>query len=215
VNFGFVRENNINALIPIQKHKSEKENQDNPFYGKNFEHNKDRDVLICPGNRELTFTKIRKNGHGNRYREYIITGCGDCEFCPECCKHEPSPRRRVYLGVEYEYREDMKQRMSLDENKELFRMRKQSIEPTFGQIKQNYNLRRFGLRGIAGATSEMMLICIAHNIRKAVCCAVYLLNCRIFAYIRGIYRKNTVEIPIPRYYLVRFMYFVNVESLFV
>jgi len=199
VNFGYTRENNINALIPVQKHKSEKENQDNPFYGKNFEHNKERDVLICPGNRELTFTKIRKNVHGSYYREYMITGCGDCEFCAECCKHEPSNRRRVYVGIEHEYREEMKHKMSLDENKELFRKRKQSIEPTFGQIKQNYNLRKFNLRGIAGATSEIMLICIAHNIRKAVCCAVNSLNRRIFAYIRGIYRGYMGKILVSRY----------------
>ena len=213
VNLGYARESNINALIPVQRHKSEKENQENPYYGKNFEYCKDRDVLICPGNRELTFTKIRKNAHGSYYREYIITGCGDCEFCAECCKHEPSRRRRVYLGIEHEYREDMKHKMSLDENKELFKKRKQSIEPTFGQIKQNYNLRRFNLRGIAGATAEIMLICIAYNIRKAVCCAVNSFKCRIFAHIRGIYRKNMGKILVLRYLSIKSACLINDDYL--
>jgi len=215
VNFGFVRENNINALIPVQKHKSEKENRNNPFYGKNFDYCKDRDVLICPGKRELTFTKIRKNAHGSYYREYIITGCGDCEFCAECCKHEPAHRRRVYVGIEHEYREQMKHKMSLDENKELFGKRKQSIEPTFGQIKQNYNLRRFGLRGIAGATAELMLISIAHNIRKAVCCAIYSLNCRILGFMEGIYRQNAAKLLVLRYLLINSAGLINGSYLFV
>jgi transposase len=47
-----------------------------------------------------------------------------------------------------------------------YRLRKQIVEPVFGQIKQARGFRQFLLRGIDKVKAEWALICIAHNITK-------------------------------------------------
>ena len=47
-----------------------------------------------------------------------------------------------------------------------YRLRKQVVEPVFGQIKQTRGFRQFLLRGIEKVKAEWALICTAHNITK-------------------------------------------------
>jgi len=47
-----------------------------------------------------------------------------------------------------------------------YRLRKQVVEPVFGQIKQARGFRQFLLRGIEKVTAEWALICTAHNLTK-------------------------------------------------
>jgi len=47
-----------------------------------------------------------------------------------------------------------------------YRLRKQVVEPVFGQIKQARGFRQFLLRGIEKVSAEWALICTAHNITK-------------------------------------------------
>jgi len=47
-----------------------------------------------------------------------------------------------------------------------YRLRKQVVEPVFGQIKQARGFRQFLLRGIEKVKAEWAIICTAHNLRK-------------------------------------------------
>ena len=47
-----------------------------------------------------------------------------------------------------------------------YRLRKQIVEPVFGQIKQARGFRQFLLRGIEKVKAEWALICTAHNLSK-------------------------------------------------
>jgi len=47
-----------------------------------------------------------------------------------------------------------------------YRLRKQIVEPVFGQIKQARGFRQFLLRGIEKVKGEWALICTAHNLTK-------------------------------------------------
>jgi len=47
-----------------------------------------------------------------------------------------------------------------------YRLRKQIVEPVFGQIKQARGFRQFLLRGIEKVRAEWAMICIAHNLTK-------------------------------------------------
>lgn len=47
-----------------------------------------------------------------------------------------------------------------------YRLRKQVVEPVFGQIKQARGFRQFLLRGIDKVRAEWALICTAHNLTK-------------------------------------------------
>lgn len=47
-----------------------------------------------------------------------------------------------------------------------YRLRKQTVEPVFGQIKQARGFRQVLLRGIEKVTQEWSLVCLAHNLLK-------------------------------------------------
>jgi len=47
-----------------------------------------------------------------------------------------------------------------------YRLRKQAVEPVFGQIKAALGFARFFMRGMKKAQLEWRLVCTAHNLRK-------------------------------------------------
>jgi hypothetical protein len=47
-----------------------------------------------------------------------------------------------------------------------YRLRKQVVEPVFGQIKQARGFRQFLLRGVEKVRAEWAMICTAHNLQK-------------------------------------------------
>ena len=60
----------------------------------------------------------------------------------------------------------MRDKMKLPESKEVYRLRKMTVEPVIGNIKQNLGFREFLLKGIDKVRIEMNLVCIAHNLQK-------------------------------------------------
>jgi len=47
-----------------------------------------------------------------------------------------------------------------------YRLRKTTVEPVFGQIKERRGFRRFSLRGLTKVRCEWRLVCAAHNLVK-------------------------------------------------
>ena len=60
----------------------------------------------------------------------------------------------------------MRQKLKRAGHRSRYRLRKQIVEPVFGQIKQARSFRQFLLRGIEKVRAEWALICIAHNLTK-------------------------------------------------
>jgi len=60
----------------------------------------------------------------------------------------------------------MRQKLDSAGGARLYRQRKQTVEPVFGQIKQARGFRRFLLRGLARVDAEWKLICAGHNLWK-------------------------------------------------
>lgn len=48
----------------------------------------------------------------------------------------------------------------------LYRLRKSSVEPVIGQIKEHRGMRRFLLRGLQQVAGEWKLMCLTHNLLK-------------------------------------------------
>jgi transposase len=62
--------------------------------------------------------------------------------------------------------QQMREKLRRPEEAEIYRLRKQTIEPVFGQIKEARGFRRFWLRGLRAVRGEWKLICLTHNLRK-------------------------------------------------
>jgi transposase len=60
----------------------------------------------------------------------------------------------------------MRQKLKRAGWRSRYRLRKQIVEPVFGQIKQARGFRQFLLRGIEKVKAEWALICTAHNLTK-------------------------------------------------
>jgi hypothetical protein len=69
-------------------------------------------------------------------------------------------------------REQMAYKLRTALGKAIYRRRKCTIEPVFGQIKEAMGFRQFSLRGINAVAGEWCLVCLAYNLRRLhVLCA--------------------------------------------
>ena len=62
--------------------------------------------------------------------------------------------------------EALNYRMATKDGKAFYALRKTTIEPTFGIIKEIMGFRRFSLRGLALVAGEWTLVCIAYNLKR-------------------------------------------------
>ena len=77
-------------------------------------------------------------------------------------KHPAETTRKV--GGEMTQK--MRQKLKRAGYRSRYRLRKQIVEPVFGQIKQARGFRQFLLRGLESVQAEWALICTTHNITK-------------------------------------------------
>ena len=48
----------------------------------------------------------------------------------------------------------------------IYRLRKSTVEPVFGIIKEALGFRQFSLRGLLKAAGEWNLVCLAYNLKR-------------------------------------------------
>ena len=61
---------------------------------------------------------------------------------------------------------EMREKMETDEAKSLYRLRQQTVEPTFGIIKAAMGFREFLLRGLSKVEIEWCLVSLAYNCKR-------------------------------------------------
>ncbi|MFA4884423.1 MAG: transposase, partial [Desulfotomaculaceae bacterium] len=79
-------------------------------------------------------------------------------------KPEPAPRGRI--PVDLPLPDLMKRKLRTKAGWAKYALRKQVVEPVFGQIKEIRGFRRFLLRGLDLVRGEWLLLCLTHNILK-------------------------------------------------
>jgi len=60
----------------------------------------------------------------------------------------------------------MTARLASDDGRACYAKRKETIEPVFGQLKEQQGARRFLRRGLAACEAEWKLLCGTHNLLK-------------------------------------------------
>ena len=50
--------------------------------------------------------------------------------------------------------------------REIYRLRKCTVEPVIGIIKEVLGFRQFSLRGLVAAAGEWALVCLAYNLKR-------------------------------------------------
>lgn len=62
--------------------------------------------------------------------------------------------------------EKMTRKLKSEEGKEIYKKRKQTVEPVFGVIKEILGFRRFSLRGEEATDAEWSLVCAGYNLKR-------------------------------------------------
>jgi hypothetical protein len=60
----------------------------------------------------------------------------------------------------------MAHRLTTKAGRALYALRKQTVEPVFGIIKQVMGFRRFSLRGLEKVSGEWTLVALAWNVKR-------------------------------------------------
>jgi transposase len=76
---------------------------------------------------------------------------------------DPAPKRSSDRWL---HRNIMRDRLTTSEGKMTYRLRKQTVEPVFGQIKAARNFRQFLRRGKTAVEAEWSMLCTVHNLLK-------------------------------------------------
>jgi len=76
---------------------------------------------------------------------------------------DPGPARS---SGRWPQRNHMRERLATQKGKDIYKLRKQTVEPVFGQMKHARGFRQFLLRGLDNVRGEWALLCTAHNLLK-------------------------------------------------
>ncbi len=130
-----------------------------------FEYDEEQDCFHCPGGQTLKLKSEDKNG--NRVYQGDAAVCAGCQYHARCCKSQKGEARTVNTDCHEGARQRMRERMEQAESKEIYKERKEIVEPVFGQIK-NGGFRGFSVRRKDKVAGEFSLVCAGHNMKKIV-----------------------------------------------
>ena len=74
---------------------------------------------------------------------------------------------KLMTGIELDAAKvKMLYKLRTEAGKAIYKLRKSTVEPVFGIIKEVMGFRQFSLRGLAAAAGEWNLVCLAYNLKR-------------------------------------------------
>lgn len=154
-----VIEDGIKPLFPYKRPQTKK-----GFFKKNdFVYDEYYDCYICPENKLLLYSTTNRNG----YKEYK-SNCMECVSCPsrnQCTKSKDYTKVVIrHVWEEYlELSEDIRHTRG---NKEIYDLRKETIERIFGTIKEYHGFRYTQYIGKARMQMKAGITFACTNLKK-------------------------------------------------
>jgi len=130
----------------------------------------DGERLKCPAGRILE--RLKKNRkRGDLYQQYQARGtdCRSCRYQPQCCPSNPKDGRTV--SIRLEERADVaafRKKMETEEYRAQYRKPGPVAEFPNAWIKEKLGVRKFRVRGLVKAGTELMWACLTYNIMQWV-----------------------------------------------
>jgi transposase len=132
-----------------------------------FVYDPGRDVWICPADTVLERPASVPGAPGRPSQHRYVAASTDCAVCPlraKCLK--PDEERRELNAQRSRLTGAMRFKLRQPAARRRYARRKAIVEPVFGQLKDARGFTAFSLRGLALATGEYLLACLAHNLGK-------------------------------------------------
>jgi transposase len=127
----------------------------------------------CPQGQALPLKGVQKRPRSRGRSEQVELYRADaatCAACPlkgRCCPKSRSGRH-LSRSEHEELIEAHRRKMATAEAKALYRLRRQTVEPSFGDAKHHRNFRRVAGRGLDKAKRQTALTVLAHNLWELV-----------------------------------------------
>lgn len=155
----YFEDNNIFGVIAYRRYQ-----QGNTNIRKyEFKYNKEQDCYICPKTGvTLPYTgRVDRNG----YKYYSDReNCQGCPHINECCRAQGY--RIIRRLICEELNENARERRLSEKGKQLYKLRKEKIERSFADSKNNHGYRYAMYRGIEKNQNYTWLICAAQNMKN-------------------------------------------------
>ena len=132
------------------------------------------DLESMPEQVDKPTTILVDSGYENMDQIAEVEQAGATVYCSmgqEREYHQPRydfkpPGQKKAAPIKEKRRLAMAERMASEVSKQIYRKRKQTVEPVFGIIKEVLGFRRFHLRGLAKVGTEWQLVCLAYNCKR-------------------------------------------------
>jgi hypothetical protein len=127
----------------------------------------------CPSGHRLVFERRgrerRQGGEEVGYRQYRCPPryCRECPLVARCTK-APDRGRTIKRSDEEELVAALRQRMSQPAGQQRYRLRKQTVELGYADLKAHRGLMRFHSFGLERATAQIGLLVLMHNGKTVV-----------------------------------------------
>jgi len=162
VNPAICREIILNNQMPLMPYKR-------PMTGKElfkkheYVYDEYYDCYICPNNEILSYTTTDKNG----YKQYK-SNPDKCKKCPlrEQCTKSKSCQKVITRHIWEKYKEQANEIRYTQLWKDNYPLRKETIERTFGDCKEQHGLRFTRVRGLLKNEQNTTMIFACHNLKK-------------------------------------------------
>lgn len=179
-NYEYFEKENIEYFVKYNTYHKEKSAKwkNDPTKVQNWYYDENNDEYICGMCRRFIFLHEKRqksdNGYKSTVRVYECEGCGGCPHRQKCIKADnPEADRRIYINRRLnELKKKARANLDSEKGKVMRSKRPVEVESVFGDIKGNFGVRRFLLRGLEKVKIEWGLYSIGHNMRKMVAAGV-------------------------------------------
>lgn len=130
-----------------------------------FKYNKDKDVYVCPNNKELTFKKLRERGYGlERHYKSNSKDCKGCLLRENCIGK--NTQKTLLHSIHREHYERMREKVGSKLGRRMRKLRTSTVEPVLGSLIHFYGLRKIWVKGKSGASKVTIMSALAYNLKK-------------------------------------------------
>lgn len=159
-----VQSSGTECIVPPRKNNMR---ENDSVSGLEFKYDKERNLYICPLNKELQFKGI-KNARGRDYQTYqaYASDCRKCRLYGICTKARTG--RSYWRSVTSGNEDVFKKKMLSKASQKLIKARKGYIENVFGTLKIWMGKLPLLLRGKEKVQTEINLYTIAYNIKRFI-----------------------------------------------
>ncbi|MDS0528586.1 IS1182 family transposase [Clostridium sp. SHJSY1] len=135
----------------------------------NMAYNSEEDYYICANGKKLLFKgttkKKTKSGYKAIVSIYESEKCDSCKYKSKCTKAKGN--KQLYVAKNFIRLRKKSLENITSKNGILLRMNRSiQVEGAFGVIKQDYNFRRFFMRGNVKVRTEFLLMAFGYNVNK-------------------------------------------------